>query len=125
MQADFEATVAVIRTQIELRLQEQNLAAQDQNLKLLASVDKTTRSQAILQHTVESLSVIVITYYLSGLGSYIFKALHEMGWLSNATIASAIFVPIAFASSFGLMLIGRKIIYKRMGSGAAHLERNS
>lgn len=125
MQADFEATVAVIRTQIELRLQEQNLAAQDQNLKLLASVDKTTRSQAILQHTVESLSVIVITYYLSGLGSYIFKALHEMGWLDNATLASAIFVPIAFATSFGLMLIGRKMIYKRMGSGAAHLERNS
>lgn len=125
MQADFEATVAVIRTQIELRLQEQNLAAQDQNLKLLASVDKTTRSQAILQHTVESLSVIVITYYLSGLGSYLFKGLHEVGWLSNATIASAIFVPIAFVVSFGLMLIGRKIIYKRMGSSVTHLERNS
>jgi uncharacterized membrane-anchored protein len=101
------------------------LAAQDQNLKLLASVDKTTRSQAILQHTVESLSVIVITYYLSGLGSYIFKAFHEMGWLNNATMASALFVPIAFAMSFGLMLVGRKIIYKRMGSGTAHLERDS
>lgn len=125
MQADFEATVAVIRTQIELRLQEQNLEAQDQNLKLLASVDKTTRSQAILQHTVESLSVIVITYYLSGLGSYMFKALHEIGWLGNATLASAIFVPIAFATSFGLMLIGRKVIYKRMGFGASHFDRDS
>ncbi|MFO0766712.1 MAG: DUF3422 family protein [Nitrospiraceae bacterium] len=71
MEKDFEATVAVLRTHIELRLQEQNLALQDQNMKLLASVDTTTRGQAILQRTVESLSVIVITYYLTGLGSYV------------------------------------------------------
>lgn len=114
MEKDFEATVAVLRTQIELRLQEQNLALQDQNISLLASVDSTTRGQAILQRTVESLSVIVITYYLTGLGSYIFKALHEIGWLPNATIATALFVPAAFALSFGLMTIGRRIILKRM-----------
>ena len=60
MEKDFEATVAVLRTHIELRLQEQNIQLQDQNMKLLASVDSTTRAQAILQRTVESLSVIVI-----------------------------------------------------------------
>lgn len=124
MEKDFEATVAVLRTHIELRLQEQNLALQDQNMKLLASVDTTTRGQAILQRTVESLSVIVITYYLTGLGSYVLKACYEMGWLKNYTIATAIFVPIAFATSFTLMTVGRRIIIKRMSdptkAGAGH-----
>lgn len=116
MEKDFEATVAVLRTQIELRLQEQNVALQDHNLKLLASVDSTTRAQAILQRTVESLSLIVITYYLSGLGGYIFKALHEIGLLANSTIATALFVPIAFGVSYVLMTVGRKLIHKRMAN---------
>lgn len=83
-------------------------------MKLLASVDSTTRGQAILQRTVESLSVIVITYYLAGLGSYIFKALYEVGWLKNATFATAIFIPVAFGLSLTLMGVGRKVILRRM-----------
>ncbi|MCC2640617.1 MAG: uncharacterized protein K0S45_1030 [Nitrospira sp.] len=114
MEKDFEATVAVLRTHIELRLQEQNIELQDQNMKLLVSVDSTTKAQAVLQRTVESLSVIVITYYLTGLGSYVVKACYEMGWLKNANVATAIFVPIAFGISFALMTVGRKIIVKRM-----------
>ena len=116
MEKDFEATVAVLRTHIELKLQEQNIGLQDQNMKLLISVDSTTRAQAILQRTVESLSVIVITYYLTGLGSYVIKAGYEMGWLKNANVATAIFVPIAFGISFALMTVGRKIIMKRMAN---------
>ena len=50
---DFQGSIAVLRTKVELQLQDQNLALQDQNLQLLRSVDKTTRSQAILQNTVE------------------------------------------------------------------------
>jgi len=112
MQSDFEATITVIRTRIEMLLQEQNLALQGQNSKLLASVDSTTRGQAILQRTVESLSVIVITYYLTGLVNYLFNAFQEMGWLAKATYATAIFVPIAFGISFGLMTLGRKVVHK-------------
>jgi uncharacterized membrane-anchored protein len=67
---------------------------------------------------VESLSVIVITYYLTGLGSYVLKACYEMGWLKNATLATALFVPIAFGISFTLMTFGRKIIIKRMSDPA-------
>lgn len=110
---DFQGSIAVIRTKVELQLQDQNLALQDQNLKLLQSVDKTTRSQAILQHTVEGLSVIVLSYYLSGLGSYVFKAMETLGWISSASLASGIFVPITLGLSFLLIFIGRKIIYKR------------
>ncbi len=120
MEKDFEATVAVLRTQIELRLQEQNLALKDQNIRLLASVDSTTRGQAILQRTVESLSVIVITYYLTGLAQYLFKAFYEAGWLKSATLATAVFIPIAFGLSFGLMAVGRRIIRRRMSEPAGH-----
>lgn len=116
MEKDFEATIAVIRTQIELRLQEQNLSLQDQNIKLLISVESTTRAQAILQRTVESLSVIVLTYYLAGLASFIFKALEDAGWVAHASYATAFSVPIAFALSFTLMTLGRKIMLKRAAS---------
>ena len=106
---DFDGTSSVIRARVDLYLQEQNL-------KLLVSMDKTTRSQAILQHTVESLSVIVITYYLSGLGSYVLKALERLGWLADATVAMAVFVPVAIVISFAVMVVGRKVINKRMSA---------
>ena len=111
---DFQGSIAVIRTKVELQLQDQNLALQDQNLQLLRSVDKTTRSQAILQRTVEGLSVIVISYYLSGLGSYVFKALEKIGWISSASVASGVFVPITLGLSILLIVIGRKMIYKKL-----------
>ena len=44
LEQDFEGTIAVLRTKVELVLQAQNLAQQDQNMKLLASVDQTTKS---------------------------------------------------------------------------------
>ena len=45
--------------------------------------------------------MIVIAYYLSGLMGYIFKGLHEMGWLRNADIAAALFVPISVGLALG------------------------
>ena len=116
MQSDFESIISVIRARVDLMLQDQNLALQDQNLRLLSSVDKTTKSQAILQHTVEGLSVIVITYYLSGLGNYLIKAFHELGWIENAVYGTALFVPFALVISIGVIAVGRKIINKRMAS---------
>ncbi len=110
---DFQGSIAVIRTKVELQLQDQNLALENQILKLLHSMDKTTRRQAILQHTVEGLSVIVISYYLSGLGSYVFKALKTLGWIDKPDLFSGLFVPISLGVAFGLILIGRKFIYQR------------
>ena len=113
LEQDFEGTIAVLRTQVELALKEHNLLLQDQNTQLLASVDQTTKSQVMLQHTVEGLSVIVIAYYLSGLANYLFKAFHELGWLSDYTLASGIFVPIALLLSFGLITWGKKRIHQK------------
>ncbi|MDD9820882.1 MAG: DUF3422 family protein [Nitrospira sp.] len=109
---DFQGSIAVIRTKVELQMQHQNLALEDQNLKLLRSVDKTTRSQAILQRTIEGLSFIVISYYLSGLAEHVFKALAHLGMIDDHTLPSGLFVPLSLVIAFSLIVIGRKYIYK-------------
>ena len=106
LRSGFEGTISIIRARVDLMLQSQNLT-------LLISVDKTTKSQAILQYTVEGLSVIVIAYYLSGLMAYIFKGLHEMGWLRNADIAVALFVPLSLGLALGITIFGRKLLHKK------------
>lgn len=106
LRSGFEGTISIIRARVDLMLQSQNLT-------LLISVDKTTKSQAILQYTVEGLSVIVIAYYLSGLMAYIFKGLQEMGWLHSADIAAALFVPVSIGLALGITILGRKLLQKK------------
>ncbi|HEY5648724.1 MAG TPA: DUF3422 family protein, partial [Nitrospiria bacterium] len=115
VESDFHGIISVIRTKVSLMQQDQNLILADQNLSLLSNVDKTTKSQVMLQHTVEGLSVIVIAYYLSGLGSYVFKAMEKMGWLANADLATGIFVPVSILVSFIMVVFGRKAIFKWLG----------
>ncbi len=107
LRGGFEGIISIIRARVDLILQAQNLT-------LLQSVDKTTKSQVILQHTVEGLSVIVIAYYVAGLGGYIFKGLQEMGWLKNAHIASAVFVPIAIGLAFVITTFSKKYLHKKL-----------
>jgi uncharacterized membrane-anchored protein len=107
LRAGFEGIISIIRARVDLILEGQNLA-------LLQSVDKTTKSQVILQHTVEGLSVIVIAYYVAGLAGYIFKGLQEMGWLGNANLASAVFVPIAIGLAFGITTFSKKYLGKKL-----------
>jgi uncharacterized membrane-anchored protein len=103
----FEGIISIIRTRVDLIVEAQNLT-------LLQSVDKTTKSQVILQHTVEGLSVIVIAYYLAGLAGYVFKGLSEIGWLTNANLASAIFVPVAVGLAFAITTASKKYLHKQL-----------
>lgn len=107
LRGGFEGIISIIRARVDLILE-------GQNLTLLQSVDKTTKSQAILQHTVEGLSVIVIAYYLAGLAGVIFKGFYDMGWLKNANIASAIFVPIAIGLAFVITTVSKKYLHKKL-----------
>jgi uncharacterized membrane-anchored protein len=107
LRAGFEGIISIIRARVDLILE-------GQNLTLLQSVDKTTKSQVLLQHTVEGLSVIVIAYYVAGLGGYIFKGLQEMGWLKNANIVSAVFVPIAIGLAFVITTFSKKFLHKKL-----------
>ena len=106
----FEGIISIIRTRVDLIVEAQNLT-------LLQSVDKTTKSQVLLQHTVEGLSVIVIAYYLAGLAGYVFKGLHELGWLGNANVASAIFVPVAIGLAFTITSFSKKYLHKKLEGG--------
>lgn len=117
LQSGFEGIISIIRARVDLILEAQNLT-------LLQSVDKTTKSQVILQHTVEGLSVIVIAYYLVGLAGIIFKGLSEMGWLKNANLASAIFVPIAIGLAFAVTTVSKKYLHKKWSGEQLVKEEN-
>ncbi len=117
LRGGFEGIISIIRARVDLILEAQNLT-------LLQSVDKTTKSQVILQHTVEGLSVIVIAYYVAGLAGYIFKGLHEMGWLKNANIASAIFVPIAIGLAFVITTFSKKYLRKKLSGESPAKQAN-
>ncbi|MFO0774003.1 MAG: DUF3422 family protein [Nitrospiraceae bacterium] len=113
LRSGFEGIISIIRARVDLMLEAQNL-------ELLRSVDRTTKSQVILQHTVEGLSVIVIAYYLSGLANYIFKGLYEMGVIKNPGVASAVFVPIAIALAFFISSMSRKYLQRKLGGEGGH-----
>ena len=110
LRAGFEGIISIIRARVDLILE-------GQNLTLLQSVDKTTKSQVMLQHTVEGLSVIVIAYYVAGLAGYVFKGLQEVGWLRNANLASAIFVPLAIGLAFAITSFSKKYLHKKFAAG--------
>jgi uncharacterized membrane-anchored protein len=56
----------------------------------------------------------VIAYYLAGLAGYVFKGISELGWLSNANLASAIFVPVAVGLAFLITTFSKKYLHKKL-----------
>jgi uncharacterized membrane-anchored protein len=107
LEKSFEGMVAIIRTRVDLAMEAKNLA-------ILSSVDRTTKLQVRLQRMVESLSVVVQAYYLTGLGNYAFKALEHHGWLPDSTTATALFIPAAFAIAFFLTWQAKRLLSRHM-----------
>ncbi len=69
----------MLRTRVEMTVQKQNL-------HLLEGMSKQGRQQLMLQTTVEGLSVIVLSYYLTGLFGYGVKALLKLGWITGSDV---------------------------------------
>lgn len=88
-----------------------NVALEDQNARLLASMDQRARMQLRLQETVESFSAVAITYYGSGLINYISKGLAESIWpFLHPTWITAAAAPIIFAGTwFGIRRLRRRL----------------
>jgi uncharacterized membrane-anchored protein len=80
-------TTQTLRTRIEFVNEEQTQA-------LLASMDKRAKLQLRMQETVDSLSVLVLTYYLVGLLFYVAKGGKEAGFPIYPEITAAIAAPI-------------------------------
>lgn len=80
-----ERATALLRTRIEMRVQAQNTV-------LLASVERTGSRQLKLQHLVEGLSVVAVSYYAFGLLTYALKPLAARASVSLET-AQALALP--------------------------------
>jgi uncharacterized membrane-anchored protein len=86
----------LLRTRVDVE-QEQ------QNQELLKSMNERTRLQLRLQQTVEGLSVAAITYYLIGLIYYALQGFVKLGVIGDASIPTAILVPVILSGVWLLM----------------------
>jgi uncharacterized membrane-anchored protein len=85
------------------------IVQEQQNRKILQSLNTRAAQQLRLQQAVEGLSVVAISYYLAGLFNYAGKALKASGWPINPDIATGILLPaIAVAVWLGLRRIHKK-----------------
>jgi uncharacterized membrane-anchored protein len=74
-----------------------NIAREQQNQMLLASMDRRAKQQLRLQQTVEGLSVAAIVYYLAGLVGYLAKGLNSLGLQIKPDLAVAVAIPLIAA----------------------------
>lgn len=73
-----------------------DIALESQNANVLRKMNDRSRMQLLLQQTVEGLSIVVLTYYLTSIFHIAFAGIHKrVAWLDPA-IATAIALPFAF-----------------------------
>ncbi|MDB5173894.1 MAG: rane protein [Phycisphaerales bacterium] len=96
----------LLRTSIDLNVEEQNK-------RLLESVNRRARLQLELQHAVEGLSVIILAYYTLGLIGYVLKGAHHLGLSIDPEIALAIAAPILLLLLWGLIAVIRRRLRDR------------
>ena len=77
-----------------------DLAIQSQNQQLLSSMDRRSRIQLMMQHTVEGFSVVAISYYLISLLNMGMDALQEAGIGFNKPVVLGIAIPVVMAGVF-------------------------
>lgn len=77
----------LLRTRVDVALEQQNR-------DLLASMDRRAQLQLRLQETVEGLSVVVLSYYSVGLVGYALKALKAAGLPIDAELLTGLSIPL-------------------------------
>ncbi len=77
----------LLRTRVEIEREQQNL-------QLLAQMNRRARLQLRLQQTVEGLSVAAITYYAVGLIGYLAKAAKSLGLHVDPDLAVGVSIPV-------------------------------
>ncbi|GGO87450.1 membrane protein [Marinobacterium nitratireducens] len=85
----------MMRTRVELSIQDQNRA-------LLASMDRRSKIQLMMQHTVEGLSVAAISYYAVGLLKHIITAAYEAGVPLDKDLTVGATVPLVVLTVWGV-----------------------
>lgn len=82
-----QSTTGLLRTRVEVNLQSQNHL-------LLASVDRRAAAQLKLQHNVEGLSVVVLTYYLANLLKIALEGLKSTGLHFDSSLLVTLAIPL-------------------------------
>jgi uncharacterized membrane-anchored protein len=95
----------LVRTQIEM-------GVQIQNKNLLESMELRARAQLRLQETVESLSIVAITYYIVGLLSTLVDPINFDKFFISKTVFLALCVPIILILIWYIAKMVRKKINK-------------
>lgn len=93
----------LLRTRVDLTIEAQNQ-------HLLQSMDRRSKLQLRMQQAVEGLSVAAISYYLVGLFKYLAEMAKSMGFISNSSLLTGLFVPFAVA----FVVFGLARMKKRM-----------
>jgi len=94
---------SLLRARVEVSLQEQNR-------RVLESMNRRARLQLRLQETVEGLSVIAIGYYGVGLVGYALKALEKAGLPIDPALGMGVSVPFVV----GFAWLGLRRVKKRL-----------
>ncbi len=92
----------MMRTRVEL-------AIQSQNQQLLSSMDRRSKIQLMMQHTVEGFSVVAISYYLISLLKLVMETAHEAGFHFNKSLVLGIAIPLIVIVVF----VGIRAIHHR------------
>ncbi|MES2659663.1 MAG: DUF3422 domain-containing protein [Verrucomicrobiota bacterium] len=82
-----QSTTGLLRTRVDVNLQSQNHL-------LLASVDRRAAAQLKLQHNVEGLSVVVLTYYLANLIKIALEGTKASGVHFDSSLVVTLLLPL-------------------------------
>jgi uncharacterized membrane-anchored protein len=88
------------------------IVQEQQNRKILESLNKRAAQQLRLQQAVEGLSVVAISYYFAGLCSYVGKAAKAAGFPINPDIATGLLIPVIA----GGVWLGLRRLHKSVGA---------
>ncbi|NVO54621.1 DUF3422 domain-containing protein [Rhodobacteraceae bacterium B1Z28] len=91
----------LLRTRVDVERSAQNQA-------LLESMDRRADLALRLQHTVEGLSVVAISYYAVSLASYLLYPLTQAG-ISKGMLTSAVTIPVVVMVWFAIRTIRRRL----------------
>lgn len=93
----------LLRTRVEIEREQQNL-------EVLAQMNRRAKLQLRLQQTVEGLSVAAITYYAAGLIGYFAKAAKSLGLQVDPDLTVGLSIPVvAVLVAFGVRYIRKTV----------------
>lgn len=92
--------INILRTRVDIIQQEQSLEIQK-------SMHETSRTQLKMQRAVESLEILIVTYYMTDLSKLIFRAIESSGrYLPySPEVMAAYLIPVFFA--FAIFISGK------------------